>query len=94
MGHEQGVRAVIPYNGRVYTASGDKTIREWDMKVRYVFIHTQVIRGNLCAHHLQMGDCLRTFQGHTGGVNVLKIVNGVMYSGSDDGTIRAWCLKV
>lgn len=36
------------------------------------------------------GNCLAIYKGHTGGVNALVFKNNVLYSASDDRTVRAW----
>jgi WD40 repeat protein len=40
---------------------------------------------------LGSGDCLRTLEGHTGGVSTVALTgDGWAVSGSDDGTLRVW----
>jgi hypothetical protein len=41
---------------------------------------------------LKTGDCLRTYEGHTGEVETFAIADGRMYSGANDGAICAWAL--
>lgn len=45
---------------------------------------------------LQTGECISEYKGHKGGINSLSYDPNkkVLYSGSDDKTIRAWDVEV
>ena len=52
--------------------------------------HRGANREYLKAWDVQTGELKGTLAGHTGGVWTLAAGDGVLYSGSDDGSIKAW----
>lgn len=79
--HFDSVRAVVfDYNAdRLYTASDDATIKHWSIKNE---------------SEGMSADLLSTLRGHEAGVTCLALSKErrVLYSGSLDGTVRAWTL--
>lgn len=65
---------------------------EWG--VRWLFAPMERESKTLLSFPLipKSGECLRVFTGHAGGINALAIDSdsGILYSASDDKTIRAW----
>lgn len=71
----------------MYTASADRTIRSWDLKVETV---QQCRRAEV----LQNGECLSSMEGHSDWVSVVRVSGGFVFSGSWDTTARMWDAKV
>jgi len=91
IGHEAAVWSVLPLeDGRVLTASADRTIKLWAGEETHTRADEAIVRGT----------CVTTFSGHEDVVRDLALVPGVGFvSASNDGTIRAWelggsCIKV
>ncbi|KAI9026721.1 WD40-repeat-containing domain protein, partial [Hyaloraphidium curvatum] len=80
-GHTDAVRALVvsPGSNRLYSASDDKTVREWDIDPRQP--------GTRAA--------LRVFKGHHAPVGSLFLAasGDRLYTGSADKTVREWDLK-
>ncbi|CAJ1988619.1 WD domain G-beta repeat [Leishmania donovani] len=75
MAHGGGLNCMIEVEGSVFTGGGNWKLCQWDPTD--------------CNAQLQ-----RSLHGHSGGVRCLVLYNGptgaVIFSGSDDGTVRAW----
>lgn len=86
-------------DGYVYSGSGDNTIKAWSLQVRLVFLHTvklvliRFIIEEIEIVFSQDGRLVCTMTGHKSVVSTLVVLNGVLYSGSWDGTVRLWSLS-
>ena len=99
--HSEPVRALVGLAGRVFSGSYDHTVCCWDAEVRTscraALCGSFVMR--LCcsalpsAHTVAMLQTLELrgqLEGHTSSVRALASTNGLVFSGSDDSTIRCW----
>ncbi|KAI9314049.1 WD40-repeat-containing domain protein [Dichotomocladium elegans] len=75
-----------------YTKHHDQSV------MSVVFIHNDVVvtgsrDATLCIWNVLRGDTLHVLRGHTGAVNVVKVLGSDdrVVSGSADGTVRIWC---
>jgi WD40 repeat protein len=94
-GHSSWVRCIAVNSFKLYSGSNDGTVKEWDVKVCLASIPTHAPTPELTSlvyfdYCLQTGDCLRTFSGHTGAVSCMQRKGNLLYTGSDDGTVRVW----
>jgi WD40 repeat protein len=97
-----GIHALtISGNGYLYTGSGDKSIKAWSVQVIVIFyffrtyffqFHVTIHELDLFIYFFQDGTLSCTMNGHKSVVSTLAVCDGVLYSGSWDGTIRLWSL--
>ncbi|KAG1328096.1 hypothetical protein COCNU_01G020300 [Cocos nucifera] len=73
----------VSATGFLYSGSGDKSIKAWSLQV--IFLKSDCI--------LVLHDALPLLKtGHKSTVSSLAVAEGILYSGSWDGTIRLWWL--
>lgn len=98
-----GIHALACRNGYVYTGSGDRTVKAWSVRVRGLHylccllfstgMHLFFMWKKLSFENIQDGTLSCTMSGHRSVVSTLAVCDGVLYSGSWDGTIRLWSLS-
>jgi WD40 repeat protein len=81
--------------GRLWTGAEDRTIRVVDPVVCCTpFLLAHLLVSVLISHRLQLGKVMTTAGSHTSYVTALEAADGVVFSGSDDCTVRVWDEKV
>lgn len=104
-GHQEAVNALQVHNGLLYTCSGDRSVRAFDLVVSVAqreastpwsapFLSKKTQRVLLQTHR-----CVGVFEGHGSKVSCLLVsaapsLRHRLYSGSSDQTIRCYSLKV
>ncbi len=107
-GHQEAVNAMQIHNGLLYTCSGDRTVRAFDLVVgvkellplfAYSSVDSCFLLNATLLFLLQSRKCVGVFEGHGSKVSCLLVsaaphLHHRLYSGSSDQTIRCYNLKV
>jgi WD40 repeat protein len=78
-GHSDRVNAFVIYHDRLFSASGDNTIRVWDISED--------------ANLTPSTKPIAVLSAHRDAVNALTVYNGKLFSVSSDNTIRVWSIS-
>ncbi|TPX34369.1 hypothetical protein SmJEL517_g03003 [Synchytrium microbalum] len=91
-GGNNGYVALYNYNGatlRQYTGLHDQVASIF-VTSSYVFVGTGNNDPYIRQYDISTGNLVQTYTGHSLIVRGLYVVNGLVYSGSSDGTVRTW----
>lgn len=101
-GHQEAVNALQVHNGLLYTCSGDRSVRAFDLVVSVAPRDASapfLSKNKPQRVWLQTHRCVGVFEGHGSKVSCLLVsaapsLHHRLYSGSSDQTIRCYSLKV
>ena len=101
-GHDDHVITCLQFCGnRIVSGSDDNTLKVWSAttgkvihwafrveKQRLFFAKCRMNKHKFNSHFIQ--QCMRTLQGHTGGVWSSQMQGNIIVSGSTDRTLKVW----
>jgi WD40 repeat protein len=108
--HETSIYHVLVVETGIYSASADKEVKRWDEDSVQVYKHKDFVNcvlvisnyllsgsrdGLITLWDINSSKALKKLQAHADGVTCLCLKEGVeFYSGSIDGTIRSWDIRL